>query len=45
MILYPQGRVSPRQAHQLGCFGGNVSTLAVVGAFEAIRDRIIRISR
>ena len=34
VILYPQGRVSPRQAHQLGCFGGNVSTLAVDGAFD-----------
>jgi len=33
-ILYPDGRVSPRQAHQLGCFGGNVRALRVDGAFD-----------
>jgi threonine synthase len=33
-ILYPDGRVSPRQAHQLGCFGGNVRALRVAGAFD-----------
>jgi threonine synthase len=33
-ILYPDGRVSPRQAHQLGCFGGNVRALRVTGAFD-----------
>ncbi len=34
LILYPDGRVSPRQAHQLGCFGGNVRTLRVAGTFD-----------
>lgn len=34
VILYPDGRVSPRQAHQLGCFGDNVSTLRVDGRFD-----------
>lgn len=34
VILYPDGRVSPRQAHQLGCFGGNVRALRVDGVFD-----------
>ena len=34
VILYPDGRVSPRQAHQLGCFGDNVIALRVAGAFD-----------
>jgi len=34
VILYPDGRVSPRQAHQLGCFGDNVHALAVQGTFD-----------
>ena len=34
VILYPDGRVSPRQAHQLGSFGGNVRTLRVQGRFD-----------
>lgn len=33
-ILYPDGRVSPRQAHQLGAFGGNVQALKVQGNFD-----------
>ncbi|MEI7036858.1 threonine synthase [Fulvimonas yonginensis] len=33
-ILYPDGRVSPRQAHQLGSFGGNVRALRVAGTFD-----------
>ncbi len=33
-ILYPDGKVSPRQAHQLGCFGGNVRALRVAGRFD-----------
>ncbi len=33
-VLYPEGRVSPRQAHQLGCFGDNVRTFAVQGSFD-----------
>jgi threonine synthase len=34
VILYPEGRVSPRQAHQLGCFGDNVQALSVRGSFD-----------
>ena len=34
VILYPDGRVSPRQAHQLGCFGDNVVALRVRGTFD-----------
>lgn len=34
VILYPDGLVSPRQAHQLGSFGDNVSALRVAGRFD-----------
>ena len=34
VILYPQGRVSARQAHQLGAFGDNVHTFRVAGDFD-----------
>lgn len=34
IVLYPDRRVSPRQAHQLGAFGGNVMTLRVAGTFD-----------
>lgn len=34
VVLYPDGRVSPRQAHQLGCFGDNVTALRVDGSFD-----------
>ncbi len=34
VILYPDGRVSPRQAHQLGAFGDNVSAFRVDGTFD-----------
>ena len=34
VVLYPDGRVSPRQAHQLGCFGDNIHTLRVAGSFD-----------
>lgn len=34
VILYPDGRVSKRQAHQLGCFGNNVLALRVPSAFD-----------
>src|SRR5690606_35157548 len=34
VILYPDGKVSPRQAHQLGSFGGNVTALRVDGRFD-----------
>lgn len=33
-VLYPDGRVSPRQAHQLGCFGDNIAALRVAGSFD-----------
>ncbi len=35
VVMYPEGQVSPRQAHQLACWGGNVLTLAVDGPFDA----------
>lgn len=34
VILYPDGRVSPRQAHQLGCLGDNVRAFRVAGSFD-----------
>lgn len=34
IVLYPDCRVSPRQAHQLGCFGDNVTALRVAGSFD-----------
>ncbi|MEP6898891.1 MAG: threonine synthase [Rhodanobacter sp.] len=34
VILYPDGKVSPRQAHQLGCFGDNIHALRVAGRFD-----------
>ncbi len=34
VILYPHGRVSARQAHQLGAFGDNVHTYRVDGSFD-----------
>lgn len=34
VILYPDGRVSGRQAHQLGAFGNNVHALRVAGNFD-----------
>lgn len=34
VLLYPKGLVSPRQAHQLTCWGGNVRTFAVLGTFD-----------
>jgi threonine synthase len=34
VILYPDGRVSARQAHQLGAFGDNVHALKVAGSFD-----------
>ena len=33
-ILYPDHRVSPRQAHQLGSFGDNVRALRIAGSFD-----------
>jgi threonine synthase len=39
-ILYPDGRVSPRQAHQLGCFGGNVQAFRVAGSFDDCQSMV-----
>jgi threonine synthase len=33
-ILFPDGRVSPRQAHLLSCFGDNIASYAVQGSFD-----------
>lgn len=33
-VLFPDGRVSPRQQHQLTCWGDNVLSLAVTGEFD-----------
>lgn len=53
VLLYPKGLVSPRQAHQLACWGDNVRTFAVRGTFddcqrmvkEAFRDPAIAAGR
>jgi threonine synthase len=50
VILYPDGRVSPRQAHGLECWGDNVRTFRVAGTFDdcqrmaktALSDRGLR---
>ncbi|MCB1596262.1 MAG: threonine synthase [Gammaproteobacteria bacterium] len=34
VVLFPLGRVSPRQQHQLTCWGDNVTSLAVRGEFD-----------
>jgi threonine synthase len=34
VVLFPAGRVSPRQQHQLTCWGDNVTSLAVEGSFD-----------
>lgn len=34
VVLFPEGRVSQRQAHQLCCWGDNVLSLAVRGSFD-----------
>jgi threonine synthase len=33
-VLYPRGQVSPRQQHQLTCWGGNVRAFEVAGTFD-----------
>lgn len=50
VILYPDGRVSPRQAHGLECWGDNIRTFRVDGSFDdcqrmakaALSDRDLR---
>ena len=34
VVLFPEGRVSARQEHQLTCWGDNVLSLSVSGAFD-----------
>ena len=34
VVLFPDGRVSARQAHQLSCWSDNVLSLSVAGAFD-----------
>jgi len=34
VVLFPDGRVSARQAHQLSCFGDNVYSYRVQGSFD-----------
>jgi threonine synthase len=34
VVLYPEGRISDRQAHQLTCWSDNVLSLAVRGTFD-----------
>ncbi|MEN7343601.1 MAG: threonine synthase [Pseudomonadota bacterium] len=34
IVLFPNGRVSPRQQHQLTCWGDNVRAFAVEGEFD-----------
>lgn len=33
-VLFPKGQVSPRQQHQLTCWGGNVRSFEVDGSFD-----------
>lgn len=33
-VLFPKGQVSPRQRHQLTCWGGNVRSFEVSGSFD-----------
>jgi threonine synthase len=40
VILYPKGKVSARQAHQLACWGDNIATLAVDGDFDACQAMV-----
>lgn len=34
VVLYPEGRVSPAQAHHLGSFGDNITACRVDGSFD-----------
>jgi len=34
VVLFPKGRVSPRQQHQLTCWGNNVVSVAINGEFD-----------
>ncbi len=39
-VLYPDGRVSERQAHQLTCWGENILSLAVNGSFDDCQEMV-----
>jgi threonine synthase len=49
-VFFPRGQVSPRQQHQLCCWGGNVRSFEVNGSFDdcqalvktAFRDDVLR---
>jgi threonine synthase len=34
MVLFPEGKISPRQEIQLTCWGGNIKSFAVLGVFD-----------
>ncbi len=34
VILYPEGKISDRQAHQITCWGDNILALAIDGTFD-----------
>lgn len=40
LILYPKGRVSPFQEHQLCCWGAPVASLEVAGDFDACQSLV-----
>jgi len=42
VVLYPDGRVSERQAHQLSCWGDNVLSLAISGSFDECQALVKR---
>ena len=39
-ILFPEGRVSSRQAHLLSCFGDNVTSYTVQGSFDECQSMV-----
>ena len=39
-VLFPQGQVSPRQRHQLACWGENILSLEVEGTFDDCQDLV-----
>jgi threonine synthase len=43
MVLFPDGRVSARQAHQLSCFGDNIHSYRVQGSFDDCQ-RLVKIA-
>ncbi|MFK8053703.1 MAG: threonine synthase [Woeseiaceae bacterium] len=40
VVLFPEGKVSPRQQHQLTCWGDNVVSLAVRGVFDDCQQMV-----